>query len=127
MEIDETTGTRNNAQIEDMRAPTENFDIAQKNIEAEVLAMDRITEEVTAGMIRSTTVETPEENNTDVYQQSVSYHNLEEHLAASAAVSEHCEIKEIADALLTSENTWTMYETVPIEQKHEKIDKSSIQ
>lgn len=127
MEIDETTGTRNNAQIEDMRAPTENFDIAQKNIEAEVLAMDRITEEVTAGMIRSTTVETPEENSTDVYQQSVSYQNLEEHLAASAAVSEHCEIKEIADALLTSENTWTMYETVPIEQKHEKIDKSSNQ
>jgi hypothetical protein len=122
MEIDESTGTRNIAQTEEMRAPTEKFDITEKNTEAEILAIDRITEDVTDRIIRSTTVETPEENSPDVNQLSVLCQNLEEHLAASAAVSAHCEIKETADALLTSENTWTIYETVPIEEKHEKPD-----
>jgi hypothetical protein len=105
-----------------MRAPTEKFDITEKNTEAEILAIDRITEDVTDRIIRSTTVETPEENSPDVNQLSVLCQNLEEHLAASAAVSTHSEIKETADALLTSENTWTIYETVPIEEKHEKPD-----
>lgn len=120
MEIDATTGTRNNAQTEEMGGPTANFDITEKNTEAEVLPVDRITEDVTVGIIRSTTVEIAEANRMDVNQLSVMCQDVEEHLAASVAVSVHCEIKETADALLIRENTWTIDETVPIQEKHEK-------
>lgn len=120
MEIDATTGTRNNAQTEEVRAPTENFGIAEKNTEAEVLAVDRITEDLTVGIIRSATVEIAEANRMDVNQLFVLCQDVEEHLAASVVVSMHCEIKETADALLARENSWVIDETEPIQEKHEK-------